>query len=59
MVTQPVLNREAELDLLETQVRDALRLARKAGAADAEVTAHTSQGLSVSSLARISRAAPS
>lgn len=47
MVTQPVLDREAELDRLETQVREALRLARKAGADDAEVTAHTSQGLSV------------
>ncbi|MCJ7815699.1 MAG: metalloprotease PmbA [Xanthomonadales bacterium] len=48
MVTQPTLNREAELDLLEDHVLEALRLARKAGAADAEVTAHTSQGLSVS-----------
>lgn len=47
MVTQPALDREAELDLLEGHVRDALRLARKAGAGDAEVTAHTSQGLSV------------
>jgi len=48
MVTQPTLIREEELDLLESYVRDALRLAQKAGAADAEVTAHTSQGLSVS-----------
>ncbi len=48
MVTQPTLNREAELDLLEHHVLEALRLARKAGAGDAEVTAHTSQGLSVS-----------
>lgn len=48
MVTQPVLNREEELDLLEDHVLEALRLARKAGAGDAEVTAHTSQGLSVS-----------
>jgi len=47
MVTQPVLNREEELDLLEDHVLEALRLARKAGARDAEVNAHTSQGLSV------------
>ena len=47
MVTQPALNREAELDLLESHVREALRLARKSGAHDAEVSAHTSQGLSV------------
>jgi PmbA protein len=47
MVTQPLLNRETELDLLEAHVIDALRLARKAGASDAEVSAHTSQGLSV------------
>jgi PmbA protein len=47
MVPQPVLNREAELDLLEARVGEALRLARKAGAGEAEVSAHTSQGLSV------------
>jgi len=47
MVPQPMLNREAELDLLEVRVAEALRLARKAGAGDAEVSAHTSQGLSV------------
>jgi len=47
MVTQPVLNREAELDLLEGHVRGALLLASKAGAMETEVTAHTSQGLSV------------
>lgn len=47
MVTQPTLNREAELDLLEDHVREALLIARKAGARDAEVSAHTSQGLSV------------
>lgn len=47
MVTQQTLNREAELDLLESHVREALRLARKSGAHDAEVSAHTSQGLSV------------
>jgi PmbA protein len=48
MVTQQSLNRETELDSLESHVADALRLARKAGASDAEVTAHTSLGLSVS-----------
>lgn len=47
MVTQQTLNREAELDSLETHVLEALRMARKAGAGDAEVSAHTSQGLSV------------
>ena len=47
MVPQPELNREAELDLLEMRVSDALRLARKAGADNAEVSAHASQGLSV------------
>lgn len=47
MVPQPTLNREAELDLLEARVADALRLARKAGAQEAEVSAHASQGLSV------------
>jgi PmbA protein len=48
MVTQQLLNRETELDMLESHVLEALRLARKAGANDAEVSAHTSQGLSVS-----------
>ncbi len=48
MVPQPSLNREAELDSLESHVAEALRLARREGASDAEVTAHTSQGLSVS-----------
>ena len=48
MVTQQSLNRETELDALEAHVNEALRLARKAGASDAEVSAHTSQGLSVS-----------
>jgi len=47
MVTQPTLNRETELDLLQDHVREALRLARKAGAGSAEVSAHTSQGLAV------------
>jgi PmbA protein len=47
MVTQPALDRESELDRLQQQVQEALRLARKAGATDAEVAAHTSQGLAV------------
>jgi PmbA protein len=47
MVPQPVLNREAELDLLQERVSDALRLARAGGADECEVSAHTSQGLSV------------
>lgn len=48
MVPQPLLNREVELDSLESHVADALRLARRGGAAAAEVSAHTSLGLSVS-----------
>jgi PmbA protein len=47
MVTQPQLVRESELDKLETQVDEALRRARKAGASAAEASAHTSQGLAV------------
>ena len=46
MVTQSQLDREAELDALELHVRETLRRARKAGATDAEASAHTSQGLS-------------
>ena len=48
MVTQQLLNRETELDMLESHVLEALRLARKEGASDGEVSAHSSQGLSVS-----------
>ena len=47
MVTQPHLDREVELDALESHVNEALRRARKSGASDAEVSAHTSQGISV------------
>jgi PmbA protein len=47
MVTQRYLDREAELDVLESHVCEALRRARKAGASDAEVSAQASQGLSV------------
>ena len=48
MVTQQSLNREAELDELESHAAEALRLARAGGASDAEVSVHSSQGLSVS-----------
>ena len=47
MVTQQPLDREAELDALALHVQTALRHARKLGASDAEVSATTSQGLSV------------
>jgi PmbA protein len=47
MVTQGSLDREAELDQLEAHVREALRLAVAAGATEAEVSAHSSLGLSV------------
>lgn len=47
MVTQSLMDRDAELDALESHVREALRLAHAAGASDAEATAHSSQGLSV------------
>lgn len=47
MVTQASLDREAELDELEAHVREALRLASQAGATEAEVSAHSSMGLSV------------
>jgi len=46
-VTQSALDREAELDALEDNVREALRLASQAGATAAEVSAHSSLGLSV------------
>ena len=47
MVTQSRLDREAELDALESHVHRTLRRASKAGATAAEASAHTSQGLSV------------
>jgi PmbA protein len=47
MVTQPPLDREAELDALEAHVKDALLRAQRLGANEAEVHANTSQGLSV------------
>ena len=47
MVTQSQLDREAELDALESHVHEILHRARKAGATAAEASAHTSQGLSV------------
>ena len=47
MVTQQALDREAELDTLESCVHAALDRARQLGATDAEISAHSSQGLSV------------
>ena len=47
MVTQPPLDREAELDALEDRVREALQRAEKAGAGAAEAQAQLSRGLSV------------
>lgn len=47
MVTQPPLDREAELDALEAQVQEALQRARAAGASAAEAHAQFSRGLSV------------
>jgi len=47
MVTQAPLDREAELDALEAQVREALQRARAAGASAAEAHAQLSRGLSV------------
>ena len=47
MVTQPQVDRESELDRLESQVDEALRRARKAGATAVEASVYASQGLSV------------
>ncbi|MDT8320399.1 MAG: metalloprotease PmbA [Xanthomonadales bacterium] len=47
MVTQPAIQREDELDLLESTVTAALRRAARAGATAAEASTYTSQGLSV------------
>ena len=47
MVTQPPLDRDAELDALETQVQAALERARGRGASAAEAHAQLSRGLSV------------
>jgi PmbA protein len=46
MVAQLSLDRETELDVLEAKVQAALDSARKSGASEAEVSAHTAQGLS-------------
>ncbi len=46
MVAQGQLDREAELDALQEHALAALERARGKGASDAEVTAHSSQGLS-------------
>jgi PmbA protein len=47
MVTQSQLDRDAELDALQVLVETALARAKKAGASQAEASAHSSQGLSV------------
>lgn len=47
MVTQPPLDREAELDTLEALVHEALQQALGLGATEAEVQANSSLGLSV------------
>ncbi len=47
MVNQPQLDREAEWDTLQQQVESALARAKKNGATETEVSAHSSQGLSV------------
>ena len=47
MVTQPQLDRDAELDALQLHVERALERAKKAGASAAEASAYASQGLSV------------
>jgi len=47
MVTQPPLDREAELNALEERVQEALQRARAAGATAAEAHAQLSRGLSV------------
>ena len=47
MVTQPKLDRDAELDLLQLHVETALHRAARAAATQAEVSVHSSQGLSV------------
>jgi PmbA protein len=47
MITQGGINRETELNTLQDCVAAALARARKAGASQAEVSAHTSKGLSV------------
>ena len=48
MVTQPQFDRDAELDSMQAHVELALEQARRKGATSAEISAHTSQGLSVS-----------
>jgi len=48
ILTQPMLDREAELDRLQTLVESALARARRAGATAVEIAANSSIGLSVS-----------
>jgi PmbA protein len=48
IITQQQLDREAELDTLQAHVDQALHQAHRSGASNAEATAHSSQGISVS-----------
>jgi PmbA protein len=48
IVTQPQFDRDAELDAMQSHVELALEQARRKGATAAEISAHNSQGLSVS-----------
>lgn len=47
IVTQPQFDRDAELNAMQSHVELALEQARRKGASAAEISAHTSQGLSV------------
>lgn len=51
MEARPSFDRETELNFLETHVQEALERARRAGASQAEISAHSSQGIAV--LARL------
>jgi PmbA protein len=48
IITQPQIDREAELNAMQSHVELALEQARKKGATATEISAHTSQGLAVS-----------
>ena len=47
MEAHQLFDRKKELDFLELHVQEALERARRAGASEAEISAHSSQGLSV------------
>jgi PmbA protein len=48
IITQPQFDRDAELDAMQSHVELALEQAHRKGATAAEISVHTSQGLSVS-----------